>query len=431
MRVPRRREALEGWRVERRRGLRVAGAWVLALALGLPGAARAQEAESPRAAGDALRAELGRAAPRQELVGQRRLPVLLGGVRAGSLVLRTQVVERDGAPIYRLDDRLEVELPGAGLSRLLVRADLRADLSALEVVVETEEPRGPGRVSRQRVELRREPAGVPAAGGPGGGGSGAGGRWVRRVARGDAAPRDEPLDEGVPLDALVLTPPLGAGERLARLVPEAVGRRLSVRGLDLETGQGATWRLSVEGVREVSLDGAPRRALALVRQEGAASLAVLRDAAAGGPPLRLALAEVEGDARLLAHDPALAWLEPTGAATDGPVPAFVAWLRALAAGDRDAIARGLDPAALHAAAGGPDTGVPLADFEAALLRRLGRSGWLAERALLLAAVGATPVDFEARPRPDGTVEVRARGASPAVVLAPREGGRWVLVAVLD
>jgi hypothetical protein len=70
--------------------------------------------------------------------------------------------------VYRLADRLDLELPGVGAVHMGVQADLRADLSAVEVVLETEEPRGPLAVSRQRVILKRE-----------------GDHLVRRVAHGE------------------------------------------------------------------------------------------------------------------------------------------------------------------------------------------------------------------------------------------------------
>uniref|UniRef100_UPI0032976320 hypothetical protein n=1 Tax=Salmonella enterica TaxID=28901 RepID=UPI0032976320 len=85
---------------------------------------------------------------------------------------------------------------GLGTARLVVRGTLRADLSPLELTLERTEPRGAGLVARERVVLRRQ--------GPG---------WVREVTRGG---RTEAAPVELPGDALVLTPPLGAGERLAR-----------------------------------------------------------------------------------------------------------------------------------------------------------------------------------------------------------------------
>lgn len=385
-------------------------------------AAPAAGQQAPRQAGDELRARLGAAPPRAELEGNVRLPVFVGAARSGTSVLSLRTglaTTADGTRVYRLQDRLEVDLPGLGLAVMLVRADLRADLSAVEVVLETEEPRGQGTVSRQRVRLRRE-----------------GGRWLRSVTRGEAATTEEPLPDDLPADLLVLTPPLGAGERLARLAPADLGARLSVRALDLETGQGATWRLSVEDRRQVALlaeapplepgrpppPPAPKgqlEALLVLRQEAAASLWTLRDLGPGGAPLRL---QREGPARLVALDPRL---DPAGPPAAPAVDRVLSLLRALAAGDADGARDALDLAALRARAGAPAA----APFEQALLGALLDATWLRERGLLLATLSAGADDLVATPDGPARMKVRPRAGpadGPAFVVEEKDG-RWRVI----
>lgn len=388
---------------------------LLLLSLALP-AARAQE--TARQAGEALREELGAAPPRTDLAGRVRLLLFAGEARAGAINLRTDVVERDGVQVYRLHDRLDLDLPGLGAARMLVQADLRRDLSAIEVVLETEEPRGAGAVSRQRVTLRR------AADGSG---------WTRTVVRGEAAPVETPIEGDLAADALVLTPPLGAGERLARLAPGRLGARLSVRGLDLETGQPATWRLSGDEERRVfftsETGGAPveARALLMLREEGAARLEVLRDPTSGAP-WRLATQGGPRPARLVAIDPLL--LPDRGE----PLPALVpvlALLRAACSGDRAAAAAALDLDALHAEAGGPDASSRAA-FEQVLLARLTDAAWLADRGLMVAALAAGADDFVVTPVTEegparARVTPRSKTGADAGFVVEERAGAWRVV----
>src|SRR5690606_9967309 len=91
-------------RVRRRAGRLVA---IAALLAAVPAAGQAMGQDSPRAAGEAWRAELGQAGLRAELSGIVRLSAAIGeGEPVGTLVLRTDVLEREGQPIYRLNDRL-------------------------------------------------------------------------------------------------------------------------------------------------------------------------------------------------------------------------------------------------------------------------------------------------------------------------------------
>lgn len=378
--------------------------------LALAGAAVASGQETARSAGDALRERLRAEGARTALAGRVRLPLFVGAARAGAINLRTDVVERDGAQIYRIHDRLDLDLPGLGAARMLVQADLRADLSAIEVVLETEEPRGQGVVSRHRVTLRRSPDGA---------------RWTRTVVRGEAAPVEDVVED-VAADALVLTPPLGAGERLARLAPARLGERLSVRGLDLETGRGATWRLSIDEEREVALAaGGERRVVVALREEGAARLETLRDAS-DGALLRLAATGGARPARIVAQDAALAWVEAETAPALRPV---LMLLRAACSGDRAAAAAALDVDALHAAAG-PDAG-PRDVFQSVLLHRVTDPAWLADRGLTVGALAAGPDDFVVEPVGDERARVRPRARRPGDIDVSFEvaarAGAWRVV----
>mgnify|MGYP001321343234 CR=1 FL=1 len=345
------------------------GRWSLLLTLALAGGLGAQE--GPRAEGNRLREALAAGGVRPDLAGTTRLQVRLGDLVVGSLVLETQVVGReDGQQVYRLHDRLLLDLPGQGAAHMTLSADLLPDLSLVEARLETEAPQGVGRVAQRTITVfRRE------------------GRWVRRVeSRGGGAPEETTLDAEVPPDVLPIAPPLGAGERLTRLVPPTLGLRLSVRALDLESGQGATWRCSVDEALELQGGEGARPGLLLVRAEGAATLETWRERE-GGAPWRL------GQGRLQAARRELRRVDPD---PPGPARAVLQLLRAAAARDREATRAGLDLAALLRAAGDPaDPGVR-ARFEEALLDRLTDAEWLAHSGLQLAVEGARARDLEVR-----------------------------------
>jgi len=273
-------------------------------------------AQSPRQLGDALRETLTALEP--DVGGQVRTPVLLGGRRVGTLTLRTDLVEREGQPIYRINDRFSVDLERSGSASMTLRADLLPDLSALELSLETEEPRGGDTISRQRVTLTRTEAG-----------------WVRTVVRGSAAPQTSELSkDDVPHSTLWLSPPLGVGERLERMAKASLGARLSTGGQDVETGQPASWRISVEDRR--FRNGAEE--LQISRSEGAALLTAWR-----GP--RGELSSLDLGQRLAAG----AGL-PSGG--DSPRARVVLFLRAAVAGDADGATSCVDLDALYQQAGG-------------------------------------------------------------------------------
>jgi len=344
----------------------------------------AQEGRSPRQLGEALRERLGAAGIDEARSERTRLAVRLGEAEVGSLVLTTRVAQReDGTTVYRLLDTLRVDMPGVGSLHMSVEADLRADLSPLEVVLNTEEPRGVGVISRQRVVLRREDGG-----------------WVREVVRGQAAPVVTALGE-LRDDVLVLTPPLGAGERLARWAEPVLGQRLSVSGHDLETGDGASWRLSFEEHHDVSLDGRTTPAVVALRREGAAQLECWFGRP-GGEALSLRLGE-----RLRAVSWKLDEVQPEAELTS-PAGVVARMLRAVGRADEEALAELLDLDALAEAAGADD---PTA-FRAAALRLLRERDWGQGRGLALKAVQTA--DLISEEAGDGRFRVHARGAPSSV-----------------
>jgi hypothetical protein len=374
---------------------------LLLLAAGSP--ARAQE--GARAEGNRLREALAAAGVRPELAGTTRLQVRLGELVVGSLVLETQVVAReDGEQVYRVSDRLLLDLPGQGTAHMTLAADLRADLSLVEARLETEEPRGVGQTAQETVTLFRRDD-----------------RWVRRVeSRAGGAPTETTLVADLPPDALPLTPPLGAGERLARLVPPTLGLRLSVRALDLETGQGATWRCSVEEALELAgSDGSARPGLLLVREEGAAGLESWRERE-GGAPWRVTLG------RLVAARKELAAVDPD---PPGPARAVLRLLRATAARDREAMRALVDLDALLRAAGDPQDAGVRGRFAEALLDRLADPEWLAGTGLPLAAEGARARDLEVSLEPGSPARARVSPVGQAGLAFRLEEGPdgWKIV----
>jgi hypothetical protein len=372
----------------------------LCACLGALTPAWAQGGSSPRQLGEALRERLAAEGVQASRSGRVRLAVRLGEADVGSLVLTTRVAQReDGTTVYRLLDTLRVDMPGVGSLHMNVEADLLADLSPVEVVLNTEEPRGVGVISRQRVVLRRRD-----------------GRWVREVVKGEAAPVVTPLSE-LGDDALVLTPPLGAGERLARWAEPVLGRRLSLSGHDLETGEGASWRLSVEEPRDVQLGDQATPAVTVLRREGAAQLESWFGLG-GGEPLLLRLGErLRAVSWKLQEEPTLSLTSPAGV--------VARLLRALGRADEAALTELLDLDALAESAGGDDP----AQTQAAVLRLLRERDWGSGRGLALQAVQSADLvseesgdeRFRVYPRgaPELRFEVARRGEALRVVGLPR------------
>jgi len=364
----------------------------------LVGMAESQAQESPGQRGQALRAQLAKRGPTTELAGKVSLRARIGAQRAGRLELETQLVEREGETIYRLRDRLRFDLEELGRASLLLEADLRADLSPLRVVLSGEEPRGRGAPLRWRIELRRE-----------------GQEWARYQARGEAPPERSVVELGE--RPLVLTPPLGAGERLARLAPAELGARYSVAGHDLETGLGARWRLGVDEESELQLGEQRARGHRLRARAAGASYGLLRQAGPVGVPLELSLG------RLRFRDPRLSKSAPLAST---PQAALCGFLRAVGAQDREGVQRWLDLEALYKELGG-DAGDAAARerfARVALERLLGAQRGQPRGARLLLA--SEPRDLEGELDGD-RARVWVRGQPALAFVLARRGERWRVV----
>jgi hypothetical protein len=336
-----------------------------------------------------------------------RLAVQVGGSRpVGSAVLKTDLVEREGVQIYRLTDRLNVDLPGLGSARLRVEADVRADFTALRVVLSTEEPRANAAPSRQRIVLEQ-----------------LGGRWVRSVTHGDGAPVITHLDD-LPERILVLTPPLGAGERLARVIEGEVGLRIKIPANDLETGEPTVYKLSVDDAGEATLAGKTVETVQIVRREGPARLLVWRHALSGEP---LRISRDGGGGRLLLRHPDLEVAAPDAA---GPTGRVLAFLQSAARGEKDALREALDFDALYAGAGGlPADATRRRLFEQVLLERLGDPDWLEERGLLFVA-GACDAKSLVEELDKHQATVRPKGAPKRTAFRlAKSGGKWRIVGL--
>ncbi|MGE0712168.1 MAG: hypothetical protein AB7N76_29775 [Planctomycetota bacterium] len=357
---------------------------------------------TPAERGVALRRDLQAGGLIAALGSESRLAARAGGRSAGWVTLRTDLLEHDGQPIYRLRDRLAFDLEGLGRASLRVEADVRPDLGALRVMLESEEPRGEGSVSRVRVELRREPQG-----------------WVRYEVRAQGAPKATPVPD-LGEAPLVLTPPLGAGERLARLAPARLGESLALPAYDLETGLTTRWRLSVDEAWSAQVAGAVASPGFLVRRrEGGALLSAWRLATPGAAPLRLRLRRLE------LRDDALAAERAPGAGT--PAEAVCALLRALAAGDAEATARHLDLGALYRAAGGALDRAREQRFGQVALARLCAPAWLERHGLALlgaAVAGDLEVSVEGQ-----RARVWPRGQTGLVFIVERRDAAWRVVAL--
>lgn len=344
-----------------------------------------------------------------------------GAGRTFVLQTKTQRVTREGVELYRIRDRLRVDLGGLGTARLRVEGDLRWDLSPERLLLVSEEPRGRGLVVETRIELRRE-----------------GGKWVRIVAQGQSAPVKTTLEER---PSLVLTPPLGVGLRLARVAPAELGRRYSLGALDLETGLATRWRLSVDEELKLELgeEGKePKSAAGLVLtwREGGASFVGWRPRIAAADLVRLA---VRGQgSRLEVKDARLQGMRPEA---KGAPEAAAAFLRAIARRDRAALEAALDVQALVGAArtragqAGEASAELRARFQRVLLDRLCDETWLEERGLRLGFASARAASFASEAaaggrqrvklsaRPEWAFELRPEGQGWKITELPSLGPR--------
>ena len=101
-------------------------------------------ADTPREAGDKLRAALAKEPPRVALATKLLLPAYFGLARAGELRLETEIVEKGGEKLYQLKDELKIDARGFGSITMSLTADLGADLSVRELVLYTSAPNETG-----------------------------------------------------------------------------------------------------------------------------------------------------------------------------------------------------------------------------------------------------------------------------------------------
>ncbi len=344
-----------------------------------------------------------------------------GAGRTFVLQTKTQRVTREGLELYRIRDRLRVDLGGLGTARLRVEGDLRWDLSPERLLLVSEEPRGRGLVVETRIELRRE-----------------GERWVRIVSQGQKAPVKTALSER---PSLVLTPPLGVGLRLARVAPAELGRRYSLAAIDLETGLATRWRLSVDEELQLQLkeEGqAPSTTpgALLTWREGGASFVGWRPREVAADLVRLA---VRGEgSRLELKDERLHDMRPEA---EGAAGAAAAFLRAIARRDRAALEAAIDVEALVGAARaragqeGQASAEFTARFQRVLLDRLCDETWLEERGLRLGFASARAAAFTSEPsqggrtrvklsaKPEWSFELRPEGQGWKIAKLPSLGAR--------
>jgi hypothetical protein len=204
-----------------------------------------------------------------------------------------------------------------------------------------------------------------------------------------------------------------------------LGARYKLPGYDLESGLPTAWRGSVEDRREVRLKaGAPASLAAVLvqRREGAASLGLLREEAAGGLPLRVAK---DDQARLVFVDPRLLVPEALGA---GPVATVLRFLRAAASGDAAGVRGALDLQALYRRSGGtPGDEVRRRDFEEVLLDALLDAEWLESRGLLFVGGAVGPADLQRTPSDgDGPTRVGPEGG-PSFLVQRGADEAWRIV----
>lgn len=402
-----------------------------------PGAffAPAYADDSPRDAGAKLRDALRAAPPRDALTpehpkdgppeGEVRLAAYLGLARVGDVTLHTQIEDKGGEKLYVIEDRLDFDTPGLGNVHALVTGDLGPDLSVRDLVLETEGPTVEGPILRRRVAVSLE-----------------GSSLVVTETRNEGAAEKRTL-EGVDPRALLLTPPLGVGERLVRLAKGEVGSRLSFDAFDLSRGKACPLTLSFEEQAKTDVRGESVLAQKVTREEGAASLESWLDLKTR-EPLKLLRSDAtaprvvfvgrEGpERRDLPAPPASA------RATEGPRETVLRFLRAT--GDPDLktaepeILSVLDVDALYArATDKPVAGVDPKDprfrrtFERALLGRLTSDEWRKGDTKKILAGATRPDDLSVEESGDkATVRPKDRPDDAAFELRKTDAG-WKIVA---
>lgn len=373
----------------------------LLLVLSLAGPASAQTA---REAGEKLRAALKE--PRPALATKLLLPAHLNLARVGELRLETEIVEKGGERLYQLNDTLSVDAKGFGSITMTVTGDLGADLSIRELVLYTSSPNAAGGTTRRKLTVAPE-----------------GDALFVTEAKDEEKPTKRKL-EGVPKNALLLTPPLGVGERLARLAPPEVGTRLSFDAWDLAEGAKATFTLSLDEVARVDVRGQQLEAQKVTREEGKASLESWLE-----PRTREPLVVVRPGAerlRFVGRESSEAREDlPAPSAEDrkkeGPAATVLRFLRASGRGDAPAVEALLDLEALFEAAKPADRSDKFkATYKKTLVAVLTSAEWRRGESVKLVADASRVEDLVEELSGSDRARVRTKGS-------PQDGPSFELV----
>jgi len=402
----------------------VAARALAALAL-LAASAGAARAETPAERGERLRAALGKEPPRDALAGRVALAAHLGLSRVGKLELGTEVVSKGGEKLYELRDSLSIDAKGFGALSMTLTAELGADLSVRELVLYTMAPNPAGGITRRNLRVIPEGDAL----------------WVTE-AKDDDKPRKWKL-EGAPRSALLLTPPLGVGERFARLAPKDAARA-TLDAWDLASGEKVAFGLALEAPAKLDVRGKELDAQKATREEGKATLDEWLEATTREPLVIEKVRATSGSAaesdekcvRFVGRESAEKFEDLPAPSADerkkeGPRETVLRFLRASGAGDGAALEPLLDVDALFEAAKPEDRSKEFkATFKKTLIAMLTSDEWRRGESVKLVAGAARVEDLVASVK-DDKATVRVQGApegAPCFELARSEAG-WRITAL--
>lgn len=391
-----------------------AKAIVLAVLLGsLASRALAQDADSGRA----LRAALAKEGVRGALVAaphERHYTLYAGYGHAGELVLDTELHRVGGEDLYHVEDRLTFRAVGFPEVAMRVTGDLASDLSVRSLVLETNGPTGKGGALVDRL-LSVAPEGDAL--------------WVT-----ETVGEQRPVKRKLPVarDALILTPPLGVGVRLAGLARDA--RSLAFPGLDLAREEPVVFAISSGDGGTVDLRGSAVPARRVVTSTGDGELESWIDDS--GRPVSLTLLLGGRLTALLDPPSANSWqqranqddLPVPAQAGEDPVDVVLHFLRASATSpepdaatitslvDLRALASGLEPAPTDAPVGEA--------LRKVLLRELAADTWQRGGLARTLTLASRREDWVVDAAGDHAT-VTAKGLPPSCAFQlSREDGAW-------
>jgi hypothetical protein len=384
--------------------------------------------EQPREAGEKLRAQLRSEPPREALVpdqpkdeprqGDVRLAAYLGLARVGDLTFHTELEEKGGEKLYSIEDHLDIDAPGLGSVKMMVTADLAPDLSVRDWKLETENPGPAGAIVRRLLTVSPE-----------------GGALFLSESK-DMEKMSKRKLEGVPLNALLLTPPLGVGERLTRLAKGAVGSRLSFDAFDVAAGKPATFALSFEEQAKTDVRGELVLLQKVSLEEGTASLECWLDPASREPVKLLRSDASAPRVTFVGREGREKRDLPATRTSEGPAETVLRFLRATGNPDAEAAQKEIEPLldldALYkrVTEKSPDASDPRfrKTFEKALLGRLTSDEWRKGDQVRMLAGASRPEDLAVETSGD-SAKVRPKSApeGPAFELKKTDAG-WKIVA---